>query len=258
MDLTLRLFRLGFFWLAFYLAIQGLWGPYFMALVPYVVVKSRQDRRVRERKLQNVPERTSPDPIPGVKVAYPMIWADRVVFHALVFPRAYGVEADASCAMGSFYQTAGLEHGPVPRPGCTCGFYAWKPSHARRARPERAIPGRRLTAGEARKRSDHSVRSMCVLDVELLGKVMVFERGYRAQRQRVMSVSMGTQCVLCGRRAKGFTAGTFIVGNKRATTIHPTCGCQMPVRWSLSDLANMAGTEVKWRTPPLTKRWRRA
>ena len=231
---------------------------YFVAFVLYWAVRTRQDRRRRERKLQKLPERTSPDPIPGVKVAYPMVKDGRVVFHALVFPKVYGVEAEASCALGHIHRMAGIEHGPAPRKGCTCGFYAWKPSHARRARPERSIPGRRVTWGEVRKRSNHSVRSMCVLDVELLGKVMAFERGYRAQRQRVMSVSMGTECVLCGKRARGFTAGTFVVGTKRATTIHPTCGCQMPMRWSLSDLANMAGTEVRWRNPPLTKRlWRR-
>ena len=258
MAVALKLARLSSLWLGVYFVYRGWLGAYFGTLALYFAVRARQDRRARERKLQSIPERTSPDPIPGVKVAYPMIRDDRVVFHALVFPRAYGVEAQATCALGRLHRMAGVEHGPVPRKDCTCGFYAWKPSHARRARPERSIPGRRLTAGEARKRSDQSVRSMCVLDVELLGKVMVFERGYRAQRQRVMSVSMGWECVMCGGRARGFTAGTFIVGRRNATTIHPTCGCQMPVRWSISDIANMAGTEVKWRTPPLTKRWRRA
>lgn len=99
-----------------------------------------------------------------------------------------------------------------------------------------------------------------MLDVELMGRVVAYHKGYRAAVQRVLVAKVDQRCVMCARRAVGFCAATFAVGNGWATVV-PTCGCQVPVRWSIGDLANMLGTEVAWdpnRKPPLTKRLHRA
>lgn len=87
----------------------------------------------------------------------------------------YSAAATASCELG--------EPHAAPDAQCTCGFYAvdndddlW-----------------RLGGGDP---------ELIVLDVELSGRVIEHEHGYRASDQRVRAVSIPRRCVRCGREAE--------------------------------------------------------
>jgi hypothetical protein len=89
---------------------------------------------------------------------------------------SYGVVARAVCP---------LEGHDAPEADCSCGFYAvaddtqlW-----------------RLGADEP---------ELAVLDVELAGRVIEHDHGYRASDQHVRSVRFHGACVRCGRRAEVF------------------------------------------------------
>jgi hypothetical protein len=87
----------------------------------------------------------------------------------------YSAASRAACELG--------EPHAAPDAQCTCGFYAvdndddlW-----------------RLGGGDP---------ELVVLDVELSGRVIEHEHGYRASDQRVRAVSIPRRCVRCGREAE--------------------------------------------------------
>ena len=87
----------------------------------------------------------------------------------------YSAASRATCELG--------EPHAAPDAQCTCGFYAvdndddlW-----------------RLGGGDP---------ELVVLDVELSGRVIEHEHGYRASDQRVRAVSIPRRCVRCGREAE--------------------------------------------------------
>jgi hypothetical protein len=89
---------------------------------------------------------------------------------------SYGVVAQATCPLAAH---------DAPEAECSCGFYAvaddaqlW-----------------RLGADEP---------ELAVLDVELAGRVIEHDHGYRASDQRVTSVRFHGACVRCGHRAEVF------------------------------------------------------
>lgn len=98
----------------------------------------------------------------------------------------YGVDADARCA-GSLLtfvypslmptMTRPSQHAECPAVGCRCGFYALSDVNAIDAE----IP--------------------VILDVELTGRVIVHEHGYRAAHQRVIGVHL-RGCYYCGEPAE--------------------------------------------------------
>ena len=101
---------------------------------------------------------------------------------------SYGVVAHATCP---------LESHDAPNAECSCGFYAvaddtqlW-----------------RLGADEP---------ELAVLDVELAGRVIEHDHGYRASDQRVTSVRFHGACVRCGKRAEVF-------GQRRFGGLVPAC-----------------------------------
>ena len=101
---------------------------------------------------------------------------------------SYGVVAHASCA---------LEGHDAPAADCSCGFYAvaddaqlW-----------------RLGADEP---------ELAVLEVELAGRVIEHDHGYRASDQTVRAVRFHGVCVRCGREAEVF-------GQRRFGGLVPAC-----------------------------------
>ena len=124
-------------------------------------------------------------PIIGRKFARLVRRGDGVAFLPAFFQSnsaPYGPAASAVCELGEPH------HAPDPK--CTCGFYAvdndddlW-----------------RLGGGDP---------ELIVLDVELAGRVIEHEHGYRASDQRVRSVALPRRCVRCGREAELLHKRTF-------------------------------------------------
>jgi hypothetical protein len=123
-------------------------------------------------------------PIAARKLARLGVERGRVVLRPAFYRQlgdAYGAVATATCALA--------DH-EAPHARCSCGFYAvaddaqlW-----------------RLGADEP---------ALVVLDVELAGRVIEHEHGFRASDQRVRSVRCHGACVRCGRRASVFTERHF-------------------------------------------------
>ena len=123
-------------------------------------------------------------PLSARKLARLGIEHDRVVLRPAFFRQlgeAYGAVAHASCAL--------TDH-EAPAADCSCGFYAvaddtqlW-----------------RLGADEP---------ELAVLDVELAGRVIEHDHGYRASHQRVTHVRFHGVCVRCGQRAETFAHRRF-------------------------------------------------
>jgi hypothetical protein len=130
-------------------------------------------------------------PIAARKLARLGIEHGEVVLRPAFFRQlgpAYGVVAHATCP---------LEDHEAPAADCSCGFYAvaddtqlW-----------------RLGADEP---------ELAVLDVELAGRVIEHDHGYRASDQRVQSVRFHGACVRCGRGAEVF-------GQRRFGGLVPAC-----------------------------------
>jgi hypothetical protein len=117
-------------------------------------------------------------PIVGKKFARLVIRSDRVAFLPAFFQAnsgLYGAVATATCELG--------ESHAAPDARCTCGFYAvdndddlW-----------------RLGGGDP---------ELVVLDVDLSGRLIEHEHGYRASNQRVRRVRVPRRCARCGREAE--------------------------------------------------------
>jgi hypothetical protein len=123
-------------------------------------------------------------PIAARKLARLGIEQGRVVLRPAFYRQlgeAYGAVAHATCAFS--------DH-EAPAADCSCGFYAvaddtqlW-----------------RLGADEP---------ELAVLDVELAGRVIEHDHGYRASHQRVTNVRFHGVCVRCGRGAETFAHRRF-------------------------------------------------
>ncbi len=102
---------------------------------------------------------------------------------------SYGAVARASCPVGGH---------DAPQADCSCGFYAV------------AEEGQlwRLGADEP---------ELAVMEVELAGRVIEHDHGYRASDQRVRALRVHGVCVRCGRRAEVF-------GQRRFGGLVPACG----------------------------------
>jgi hypothetical protein len=123
-------------------------------------------------------------PIAARKLARLGVEHDRVVLRPAFFRQlgdAYGAVARASCA---------LDDHDAPHADCSCGFYA--------VADESQLW--RLGADEP---------ELAVLEVELAGRVIEHDHGYRASDQRVLAVRFHGVCVRCGRRAEAFAQRRF-------------------------------------------------
>lgn len=124
----------------------------------------------------------------------------------------YDVDATAKCTYGHNHAS--------PDWDCTCGFYALS------AKPTTAECGWFLA------------------NVELFGTVIEGEHGWRASRQRVLSMSAFRECQAkdgeCGKKAKGFQVG-------QSGRVWPVCEKHAPLGYStLNELTGALGTEVSW------------
>jgi hypothetical protein len=210
----------------------------------------RPDRDARDtgsaadRAAADVVVTTSP-PL-GHKVAQIIATGDRAWF-AGVSHQVYGVEADATCRRAAC---------SPPAAACTCGFYAYADE------ADAVDLGTRL--------SRHPVRYHALLEVELTGDVLTFDRGFRGARQRVLRVEVDPWCHRCahrGRRRHAEALGADSRDRRRqlwcdarpralaslpagSAPIRPLCdrhlaGASRVLR--PVDVAGLLGTEVRWR-----------
>lgn len=124
----------------------------------------RPDRRRRRR----LPRSKADVPILAYKSAALDLRNGR--FLALTNDGGYGVDADARCGMGHRHKSPDLH--------CRCGFYAMR-------------------------NADAVVPFGVLLEVELSGRVVVHEDGYRAGHQRVLHIWLGRcgQCMIAAATA---------------------------------------------------------
>lgn len=144
-----------------------------------------------------------------------------------------------------------------PHPTCRCGFHAFKDEAEARALAARA-------------------RNAVVLEVALSGRFLEFERGYRAEYQRVAVLHLDNECVVCRRPVTGVglpgrvpttladAARTAITGlGGRTSFLVPVCEQHAAVWGDLGALAELLNLrpeviqlqhEVEGATS--TERWR--
>lgn len=182
----------------------------------------------------------------GHKAAQIVAGADRAWF-AGISHQVYGVDDAATCRLNDC---------EPPSADCSCGFYAF------------ADVGDAVDVGA--RLSRHPVRSHALLQVELSGNVLAFERGFRGARQRVLRVDVDRACHRCARKgvervAVGLGADRrdrrrqlFCDVRPRAFSslpvgsapVRPLCGphlARASRRLTPGDLAGLLGTEVGWR-----------
>ena len=153
------------------------------------------------------PREHSEEPLPGFKLAYPMLAADgnSCGFSGVTLGRAHVYRAvdDAICAHGSRHA--------CPSRWCDCGFYCFHEVGA--ARDLACEP-------------DH--RSAVLLEVAASGRYRRYERGLRYARQRVRTVRVG-RCE-CGRPGELLAdSGAGSVGWRRLLPVCRGCAADRPV-----------------------------
>lgn len=161
--------------------------------------------------------------------------------------QVYGVDDAATC------HRRGCQ---PPATDCRCGFYAFTDE---------------IDAVEiAQRLSGHPVRAHAVLQVEMSGEVLAFERGVRGAHQRVLRVEFARRCHRCAGRGRqrpavGLGADRRDRGRQLWCDLRPRVlaslpGGSAPVRplcadhldrasrrLAPADLAGLLGTEVRWR-----------
>lgn len=153
------------------------------------------------------PREHSDRPLPGYKLAYPMLSADGTTtgFSGVTLGRAHVYRAvdDAICVHGSRHA--------CPSRWCDCGFYCFH-----------AVDAARDLACEP----EH--RGAVLLEVAVSGRYRRYERGLRYARQRVCSVRIG-RCD-CGRPADVLAdSGVGSVGWRRLVPVCAGCAGSRPV-----------------------------
>lgn len=153
------------------------------------------------------PREQSDEPLPGFKLAYPMLSADGTAtgFSGVTLGRAHVYRAidDAVCVHGSRHS--------CPSRWCDCGFYCFNDAAA--ARDLACEP---------------DYRGAVLLEVAVSGRYRRYERGLRYARQRVRSVEFG-RCD-CGRSASVLSdSGTGSLGWRKLIPVCATCAGDRPV-----------------------------
>ena len=186
----------------------------------------------------DLPRRLAPEPSRGEKVALVLLSPDRrrARFSGLAVSSTYGPEATARCSAQRC--PVGGEH-PAPHPAGTCGFHATTDDPLGWMLPEAAL-----------------------LEVELFGRIIRHERGWRASRQRVLGARFLRACMSC----YAFAVDAVLVTapapmDQRALMVAPRCRrCAEAWRWpdvgetvSMADLAGLLGTEVSWAADAVTR-----
>ena len=134
--------------------------------------------------ISDLKESTADIPIIAVKIAN-VVWpeGEDPRFQGVASKLFYGRDANADCCQ-VLDGVRKLTHGPSPNFGsCGCGFYAMRPdAFGVASEAASGYQGVKLT-------------------VELSGRVLVAEHGYRAEHQRVLSVEPRGCCACLSRPA---------------------------------------------------------
>lgn len=145
-------------------------------------------RAERAARRASVPTRVADEPIRAWKVAHLRLTGEGWRFSGIGVAMEYGVEEVAKCARQGDHPTthvivngAGQVVSRIEEPihtapslDCACGFYA-------------------VAEADLSTRYGFVTAAEVLLEVELYGRVIVHERGYRAEKQRVLSARMGTE-----------------------------------------------------------------
>lgn len=130
-------------------------------------------------------------PIVARKQARLAMERGEVVFRPALFRQLgapYRAVARATCP---------LEDHEAPHVNCSCGFYA-------------------VADDDALWRLGAHQPNLAILDVELAGRVIEHEHGYRASNQRAIAVWLRPTCVRCGNRAE-------LLHHRRFGSLVPEC-----------------------------------
>jgi hypothetical protein len=225
--------------------LQGLVALLLLLLLPLAVqgVLLAGKRQARSRSWDGVEEELGVEARRGYKTAQVLIDArGAATFAGITEGGAYRAEARASCARARCR---------APAPECVCGFYAFK---------------RRADALELLRQTlaCNGLRHKALLTVELEGSVLQYERGYRAERQRVLAVAFEPECAFRVRGALPHPADRLVaVPTARARSLYavpgspagpgaplrPVCDDHVPTgarAFRPVELAGLLGTEVGW------------
>lgn len=210
-------------------------------------VAAAGERRVRTRRWLALPEEQGEDARRGYKTAQVLVSADGTTARmwGITVGGSYGADDRARCIRGC----------TPPALGCTCGFYALK-------RRDEALDLLRETLVV------NGLRHKALLAVELDGSVLEYERGYRAERQRVMGVEFERGCSRCTDLGRPRLATTLAASRSHrispfaralGTTqpsarpkmlpVRPVCDEHVPddaVVLTPGQLAGLLGAEVSW------------
>jgi hypothetical protein len=110
----------------------------------------------------------------------------------------------------------------APQAGCTCGFYA-------------------VETDEELWRLGSYEPELAVLDVDLAGRVIAHEHGYRASHQHVRRVTLANTCVRCGKPAITLQRHWF-------GAITPACGRHAKQAVSAEEASAALGVPVEFST----------
>lgn len=182
-----------------------------------------------------VPRETSPEPITAWKAARIMVDPSGrgVQLGALNEGVRHPIEGEAYCRslrQLSFLLETKPCHYDAPHLDCSCGFYAWKT----RADAVEMIG----SAGWA------------LLEVELFGTVIQHERGYRAQKQRVLGVTVNSRCngFMCHTAARWIDFAESAKRGRADFTVwcdeHKPSGAKYVT--TIQEVANYLRCEVRW------------
>lgn len=131
-----------------------------------------------ERTSPGIVTETSAEPIRAWKVARLVVSPSGrgVRLASLNELVTHPVEGTAHCTAMRFstFRDLHSHHYDAPHLDCTCGFYAWK---------TREQAAQMVSEG-----------GLALLDIELFGKVIQHEHGYRAEKQRVLGVQIDPTC----------------------------------------------------------------
>lgn len=176
-------------------------------------------------RVMNLPERDDTQPYLGWKHAR-LIWipGDHYLFGGVSIGKAtqYGLRARARCLADST-QIQRTDH-TVPDEQCSCGFYA-----------------------HAQPPSSESMQAEYVaLEVELGGRVIVCNDGYRAQWQRVLNIIVPQVCYACEQKATSLAIATDDGGPHQAL---PWCEEHLESMHTLTfaSVASDLGVGVSWK-----------
>lgn len=193
-------------------------------------------------------QKRSGESVRGYKWAFIAPLRDGWVFLPIGVPMKYAYKAEARAKCPGWADFMGdwrwCERVPgAAKGGHKCGFHAVEMAE-HLGKVKDCYPSFRMSA----------LASLVLLRVDLNGRVVPGQWGYRAERQQVLRAAFGRRCVPClsgrsrrRRRAIGFAGTEQFVNGKSLILIAPACAKHADGRLNLAAVRGMLGTEVAWR-----------